>query len=365
MGSEGKGSVSISGAGKAGGGVYEKVSISGAGKITGDVEAETISISGSGEVEGSATAASFGASGAVKVREDVKAGKFRSSGAASVRGNVSAETVHASGAIHVGGSVKARQVQIAGGARFGADVEAEEFRSSGAFEIQGLLNADKVEIVLRDKSWAREIGGELITVVSGRPAARPWRRGRDQPRSLLHVETIEGDDVYPEATDAKVVRGRTVAVGPGCKVQNVEYSQSLRIDPDARVDNHEYTGTADPPPSVDCDPVARPPGWAADHADRARDIWGVWLNRLDVPDPVMRILGAALALLIAAAVIGVVLFIVLPAVHLLVTLVLGGVGILLLALAIGLPAVVLGRALLSVLLLPFRIAAAIVRRILV
>jgi hypothetical protein len=38
-----------------------------------------------------------------------------------------------------------------------------------------------------------------------------------------------------EWSEAKVVRGQAVEIGPGCNIGLVEYSESVRIDPQAKV----------------------------------------------------------------------------------------------------------------------------------
>jgi hypothetical protein len=49
------------------------------------------------------------------------------------------------------------------------------------------------------------------------------------------VETIEADEIDLVATTAKMVRGREVKIGAGCDLARVEYSESLTVDPKAKV----------------------------------------------------------------------------------------------------------------------------------
>jgi len=57
----------------------------------------------------------------------------------------------------------------------------------------------------------------------------------------LNVELIEGDDIFLEATDAQIVRGSRVKVGNGCRIDTVEYSESLEVSPRATVQNRIKT----------------------------------------------------------------------------------------------------------------------------
>ena len=235
MTAESKNDIRISGAGSAGGGSYQSVSISGSGKITGDVEAEEIKISGAATIQGSARAKSFRASGAFKVEGGLEAEELKCSGSGRIAGSVKADVFRSSGALKVEGGVNAREARTSGASKFGADVEAEHFRSSGAFSIAGLLSADRVEIALGGDCQAREIGGEQITVVQAGGACRVLGIKWNPKPSVLSAESIEGDNIHLECTHAHVVRGRSVKLGPGCRVESVEYSESLHIDPEAAV----------------------------------------------------------------------------------------------------------------------------------
>jgi len=44
----------------------------------------------------------------------------------------------------------------------------------------------------------------------------------------LSAGIIEGDDIFLEATQAKIVRGRHVVIGEGCSIELVEYKDSFR-----------------------------------------------------------------------------------------------------------------------------------------
>jgi hypothetical protein len=164
---------------------------------------------------------------------------------------------------------------------------------------------------------------------------------------------IEGDDVYLEGTHADVVRGRSVCIGPGSRIGNVEYSESLAIDPEAEVRQHTYTGSSDPAPSPTDGPVERPSGWEREAGGSGAPKCAITVFGRDVRNPVAKFLAAAFGVVIAAVVIGAVALIVLPAVGLIVALVLGGVALLLLLIAIGVPVLAVGAGLVELLRVPF------------
>ncbi len=236
-----KHNVSISGAGKIGGGDYGNVRISGAGRVDGDLTAEEVRISGSGKVMGSAKAREITVSGSGRFTGNVEAESFQGSGACAVEGDLKAGEFRCSGSQRISGGLTAHYVRCSGTLAVGRNVEADVFISSGKFNIEGLLSADRVEIRLVGESRVQEIGGEKIEV-RGRgetgfnvqiSLTRGFRMGFGG--GSLQAKTIEGDDVYLESTRAEVVRGANVRIGPGCRINRVEYSETLEVHKDAAV----------------------------------------------------------------------------------------------------------------------------------
>ncbi len=246
-----RGSLSIAGAGKATGGLYECVTISGAGRVEGDVEAESVEISGAGfcagrvkasrvslagacTIVGAVIAQKFDAAGAWRVNGDVQSEIFKAAGAGSVEGSVQTQEFSNAGTVKIAKNLRAQRAKFSGVFKAGGDVEASALRGSGAFRIEGLLAADQVELELSERSWAREIGGERITVRKRGSwwgwLARWWGRQIE-----LSADSIEADEIYLEATIAKAVRGKRIALGPGCRIERVEYSESLQLDPESAV----------------------------------------------------------------------------------------------------------------------------------
>lgn len=359
-----KGNLNVSGAATITGGVYEKVTISGASKINGDIEAQKISLSGASKIEGNVTAGGISASGASKINGDVKADQFTCSGATKVSGGVKADTFKASGASKIGGDVKADTVKMSGASKIAGDVAAEHFKASGSFGIGGLINADKVEISLGGRSEVAEIGGEKITVIwcgdSGGLRGGVVTVSWCSDDVGLTAGSIEGDDVHLEATSAAVVRGRRVKVGSGCRIDRVEYSESLQIDPDAKVDAYEYTGEGGSPPAVTTDPVMPPPGWKRRaHGGRAHRGLRVAIGPWEVRDPVLRAIVGILGVLLAGVAVVAAALIVAPVVAIILCVVLGLVALLLLGLAIGIPVLVAVAVVAKLLLLPFYLIRAI------
>ena len=346
-------SIKISGKGGIAGGVYDEVAVSGSGRVGGDLEAATIVIAGSCMIEGAVKAGAFAASGAFVVGRDLKAKTLRGSGTGEVGGDVRTETLKVSGRLNAGGTVKAREATISGFAECGGNLEADQLRLSGAFDVGGSVIGQRIEIALSGRSQASEIIAPEIVV---RRASWRWRLlnfGWRRSSALLTAETIEGDHVHLEATRAGTVRGRQVTIGPDCRIEVVEYSESLHMDPQADVAHHissERAGSAAP---VDHSPV-KPDGWSGSARPESLSRWRVRFGRREIHQPALKIAGVALALMMAALIIALVLFVALPAIGFVVGLAVAIVLVALLAGAIGIPVLVVGALVVRILLLPIQ-----------
>lgn len=225
---------SISGSGKLSGGVYDTVKVAGAGKIEGDIDANYITTAGACRIAGNVKAKKMKTAGACKVLGDVRAGELKVAGSCAIEGRVEADSLESAGSQTVLKGVAAKEIEVAGSWKVGGNVEADRFTAKGSIEVEGLLSADEVRLELGGRSQVREIGGARIEV---RRSSRGWFNLLGLGRSLgsLEVETIEGDEIYLEATKAQTVRGKRVTIGEDCRIERVEYEESLQVDDSAKV----------------------------------------------------------------------------------------------------------------------------------
>lgn len=249
----------IYGSGSSSGGKYNKVSIMGEGRINGDIECVDLKINGEGAVNGNLNAehnvsilgegrlggnvdcTNLKVNGKGDLDGNLKAeGKVTVRGETEIKGNLKAQTVKVQGELEVKGELIVDEAKITGNISTESDCNAEVFTAEGGFTIGGLLNADMLKINLHWPSKACEIGGSEITVKSGKLSFLSLKN-RVMPggRNELTVDLIEGDDVYLENTHAKVVRGTSVTIGPGCKIELVEYKNSFKQDQNSEVNDNK------------------------------------------------------------------------------------------------------------------------------
>jgi len=239
-------SVSISGAGRLGGGEYARVAISGSGRIDGDVVASELKISGSGKVSGRTEAGQIVVSGSGGFSDSVVAEEMRISGSTRVDGTVDVKELKCSGSFRAAGDVAGEYIKISGSIKVSGDVEADIFKASGGFEIEGLLSADKVEIHLGGRCSAREVGGERIIVERSTSFGGALLEGLVKMftgggAAELRTAQVEGDEIRLENTIADVVRGKRVEIGQGCRIGTVEYTDTLKVHADAEVTERKKT----------------------------------------------------------------------------------------------------------------------------
>lgn len=237
--------MNISGSGQISAGEYnERISVSGSGKATGNVRAIGFSCSGSAVCEGYLECTEdVKVSGSMKVEGALTAEVLKVSGALKVGGECRVGEIKISGSLKCEKGVKAAVIKCSGGLSAGGDVEAEEIRIAGAIKCSGLLNGEKIDISIGGGSRVGSIGGSVINVFeegSGGIARMPLiSKLLGSKRGLAVEESVEGDIIALEYTEAPLVVGRVVAIGEGCRIGLVQYSEQLEVHPKAIVEKRE------------------------------------------------------------------------------------------------------------------------------
>ena len=231
----------ISGSGKIPAGEYGHVSVSGSGRLSGLVRCDTFSSSGSSKGDSMACRESFRVSGSSSFSESVSAGSVGVSGAFSCGGDMTAvETISCSGSVRCKGNVKSDQLSVSGVLTADGDAEAEEIRVHGCINCGGLLNAETLEIRFKQGMSIGSIGGSRIQIIreQNRVFRLFWRWHESLDRITV-ASAVEGDEITLEYVTCPRVTGRAVTIGAGCKIDLVQYSETVEISPDAKVGRTE------------------------------------------------------------------------------------------------------------------------------
>ncbi len=267
--------VHISGSGRISGGNFEKLIVTGSGTVTGRVNAEEITVSGSAKFKGDVKCEDLTVTGSAGLAGCLSAGKIVSRGSLQVEKTVESSSIKSYGSLDLGQDLRSNDIYLAGSSSIAGDVEGERFASRGGFSIEGLLTADEIEIWLGSKNFAREIGGERISItkkaVSLEPNEEKVKQGiqnlerglqglgdrlgfeleldeerissgvsnvgrkvssyiNDIGKGSLQSRIIEGDEIELEGVEAEIVRGEKLVIGRDCLIDKAEYSDTIEVE---------------------------------------------------------------------------------------------------------------------------------------
>lgn len=189
-------SLNFEGIGSAQGGEYDLVSVEGLCTCYGDIKAREITIEGI-----------FHGKGAIET------GSFDCTGVAEVDGDIRARQMNVSGVVSV---------------KHGTKVEAEVIECDGTINIDGELSADKVKA--NGFINATEIVGDVVEINSEFGGF-----SRIIIRKFSKIELIEATTIDIANVKAKKVSGADIVIGPKCKIDVVDCSGTLRVDPSAEI----------------------------------------------------------------------------------------------------------------------------------
>lgn len=242
--------IKIAGAGKIAGGEYDAVRVSGSASASGEIRTVTLSVSGSMKTDSSILCKEKATvSGVFRTDGDFSADSLEVSGTLKIGGRANlGKSAKVAGTLATENDIKGSEIFVSGRLETGDGIEAEKLTVRGALVVGGLLNADEVEIVYgsvgnglgHGNSTIGSIGGSRIVVRRGSVDKKIRKlpllsKLFGQSPSVSVTEGIEGDEISLEGVATPRVVGRVVKIGDECKIDTVEYSESLDISPNAEV----------------------------------------------------------------------------------------------------------------------------------
>lgn len=241
--------MNIAGSGQIAPGEYDTIRVSGSGQLGDAVRCENLYTSGA--VSGKTVTCNneLHTAGSCRFLGTVTAGSVAFSGGSHVEGDLMAtERISIAGGNYVGGDIRCKQLQIAGKSEVGGDVEAETAKIRGIIYCAGLINAEEVEIEYEETSEVGSIGGSKILIYKrhGSEKKKKFRLPlfsrlvKKVADGVVQVKTsVEGDEIALEGVKTPRVSGRVVAIGAGCEIDLVQYSEQVEISPEATVGKTE------------------------------------------------------------------------------------------------------------------------------
>lgn len=232
----------IAGSGNIPSGEYNKVSVSGSGRLIGKVRCVSFSSSGSSKGEYIECAEGFTVSGSSHFSGNIEAAIIKVSGVLNCDGEIIAnKSFSTSGSTKCGKNLKCEQLTVYGALNVEGDLESETVKVGGTVNCSGLLNAESIEIKFDKGMNIGSIGGSKIVIVSEKAIKFAQRLPllsslvKSVTKGVNVNSSIEGDEVALEYVSCPRVTGRVVAVGQGCDIDLVQYSEDVEISPNAKV----------------------------------------------------------------------------------------------------------------------------------
>lgn len=229
----------IMGSSSAPGGEYANIKIMGDGTVNGNMDCFFVSCMGNANVHGNVSTREMKLRGNLNITGELVAEKTLIQGQADVGRDMYTREANISGMMNVAGDVRSERLNVKGGISVEGNCAAEVMTVTGSSNIKGLLNVGRLEMKMNWSSEIREIGGEYIQVAKGNvinniisflPALM-----KVMPDAKLKADVIEGDRIELEHTEAHIVRGGDIRIGPGCEIGRVEYRGMYDQHPDSSV----------------------------------------------------------------------------------------------------------------------------------
>lgn len=231
-------SLKIDGMGKFTGGEFNQVNISGTGTFTSDVKCNTMNVSGMGSTRGNLDCKQCKVSGTAKVEGTMKSQETEVSGTLKVIKELQADQLRVKGVVKTEDSLSVKTLDCSGMIHAAKDVNGENITVDGMLNVGGLLNCESLTMKLAGTSTISEIGASTIRVEEGYGNVVNFFSmfvPKKFKYSKLVVTVIEGDDIEIANTQAKIVRGANIKIGPNCIIDTVEYGASVTVDASSTV----------------------------------------------------------------------------------------------------------------------------------
>ena len=211
------------------GGLFNHVSVVGNGIFNSSVDCAYIKTTGDCTINGDLKTASGVVAGSIAIKGSLSAGIFKVAGNMTVDDNTSIKNLITHGNVTINGNISSEKIDANGYFTVEGNCNSDVFKSNSiVLKLNGLLNADDIDIYIYGNNFVKEIGGEKIMIKRGSESI--FKRLKliksmiyDVCKGNLTTDVIEGDEIYLEYTTAKAVRGKNVTIGRGCNIELVEY----------------------------------------------------------------------------------------------------------------------------------------------
>lgn len=239
--------IRISGSGQICSGEYDNIQISGSGRLEGFVHCTSLSISGTVRTGDVACSTNVTICGSAHFEGNIEAENLSVSGSLHCNKNVTVnKQLTCSGSAHGDGSVKCGTLSVSGSFSSNGDIEAEIVNIIGKLNCKGLVNAEEITIKSHQSMTIGSIGGSHVLIIPENSKLKSWIKfpwffstGKEHVNTVHVKNEIEGDQIELENVVSPRVSGRTVTIGENCIIDLVQYSEQIKVSPNAKVGKTE------------------------------------------------------------------------------------------------------------------------------
>lgn len=225
------------------GGLFNNVSVVGNEIFNSSVDCVYIKVVGNCTINGNLKTVSGVVAGDINIKGSLSADMLKVAGNMTVDGDKSIKNLITHGNTTINGNISSEKIDANGYFTVKGNCNSEVFKSKSiVLKLNGLLNADDIDIQIYGSNFVREIGGEKIVIKRGSESIfkrlkliKSLILSHDMCKGNLTTDVIEGDEIYLEYTTAKVVRGKNVTIGEGCNIELVEYVDNFNQHNDSVV----------------------------------------------------------------------------------------------------------------------------------
>jgi hypothetical protein len=214
----------IIGESSTGGGSFDKMRVMGDCSIQGDVRAKNCKVMGECTINGNLSCGYFHNMGETDITGSLKANEIRLIGQTHVKEQCFVREGSVFGELNCEKDIAGKTMHIRGMVRSRGNMTLDQLDMKGGIFVDGLLDCPAIDILLRfdADNYIHAIGTSKIKI------RRKHSLFKNAPVVNFQADAIEGNDLDLEYTTARIVRGKHVAIGTGCKINRVEYTDGYR-----------------------------------------------------------------------------------------------------------------------------------------
>ncbi|MDU5021985.1 MAG: hypothetical protein E6269_15690, partial [Clostridiales bacterium] len=178
-------------------------------------------------------------SGVLKNSKNIQCEEFKVSGVLKSSESLQAQSIDVSGVATIGKNIKSQKIFGEGCIKVKEEIESEKIDLQGNIICEGLINCEDFYLFTEGESKIGEIGATNIEICGGEKSRNIFNIfiPKRIKNNHAYIKVIEGDNIKLSNCDVDIVRGKNIVIGENCKINKVEYSESIDINELSKVDN--------------------------------------------------------------------------------------------------------------------------------